>query len=280
MDYEFAAVGTDDESIREIANLLRIAFPMSDKYSDKFIEWQYRDNPDGKIIGFNAYYNKMLVAHYAVMPMIAIVFGKEEKGLLSLNTATHPEHQGKKLFTTLAEMSYRSAAEQGYGFVVGVANGNSTHGFINKLGFQLIGKLDAKLGFGKIKFKDNKDDIEFEKSWTEQSLRWRLANPENKYKIKNNKIYSVTDKMGIEAILFNAEKKYPLTNNNVSTGFRPMKLWIGIDNAVDWKRSFYFNIPDKMRPSPLNFIFKDLTTKNRTLDNNKVKFDAIDFDAY
>ena len=77
MSYEFVAVGTDDKSIREIANLLRLTFPDAGKYSDKFIEWQYRDNPDGKITGFNVYYNKELVAHYAIMPMTAIIFGKE-----------------------------------------------------------------------------------------------------------------------------------------------------------------------------------------------------------
>src|ERR1700746_2375930 len=202
MGYEFAAVKTDDASIREIAELLRIVFPGTKKYSDKFIQWQYRDNPDGKIIGFNAYENGKLVAHYAVMPMAAMIFGKEEKSLLSLNTATHPTHQGKKLFTTLAEMSYKAAAEQGYGFVIGVANANSTFGFINKLGFQLVGMLDAKLGLGKIIHKEKDPSIDFKKVWNEGTLKWRLSNPENNYKIKNKKIYSATDKTGIEAVLF------------------------------------------------------------------------------
>ena len=198
---------------------------------------------------------------------------------MSLNTATHPQHQGKKLFTTLAEMSYKTAVEQGYGFVIGVANANSTHGFVNKLGFQLVGKLDAKLGSGKI-VKKEENVFDFKKIWNESTLNWRIKNPENKYKIKGNKIYSKTDKPGIEAILYDGEKKHYLTDNNVSLGFKPVKLFIGIDNSIDWKKSFYFNIPDKMRPSPLNFIFKDLTGKNRILDFSKIKFDALDFDAY
>ena len=129
MDYQFAAINTDDKSIREIANLLRITFPEAQKYSDKFIEWQYRENPNGEILGFNAYYKGELVAHYAIMPVFATVFGVAEKGLLSLNTATHPSHQGKKLFSTLAEMSYKDASAKGYGFVVGVANAKSTPSF-------------------------------------------------------------------------------------------------------------------------------------------------------
>lgn len=280
MNYEFVPVNTDDRSIGEIAELMRITFPKTEKYSDRYIAWQYRDNPVGKVVGYNAYYEGKLAAHYALIPMKGILFSKEEKGLLSLNTATHPDHQGQKLFTTLAQMSYKAAAEQGYGFVIGVANANSTHGFTAKLGFQLVGKLDAKLGFGKLVFKEKISDADFSTIWNEPSLKWRIANPETNYKISDNKIYSATDKPGIEAILFDTDSGSTLKNNNVGIGFRPIKLWIGINNSIDWKRSFYFNVPDKMRPSPLNFIFKDLTSLNRKLNFDRVKFTALDFDAY
>src|SRR6267142_6002474 len=99
MDYEFFPVNTDSKSLQEIAELLRITFPKSTKFTEKFLEWEYRDNPDGKIVGYNAYFDRKLVAHYVLQPMLALVNGKTEKGLLSLNTATHPDHQGKKLFT-------------------------------------------------------------------------------------------------------------------------------------------------------------------------------------
>ena len=279
MSYEYIPVGTDDKAMNEIAELLCLVFPNTKKYSEAFIKWQYKANPDGAVIGFNAYQNGILAAHYAAIPMRAKLFGKEEKGLLSLNTATHPDHQGNKLFTALAELTYKAAAEKGYGFVIGIANASSTPGFINKLGFQLVGALDAKLGFGKINTSEKKD-LQFTKIWNKGSIDWKLANPEVKYKIKENVIYSATDKTGIEAILLDVSSLKPLPDNNVSLGFRPIKLWIGIDPSINWNRSLYFNIPDSMRPSPLNLIFKDLTLANRKLEKSKICFNAFDFDAY
>jgi GNAT superfamily N-acetyltransferase len=291
MSYEFVAIDRNNIAIKEIAELLRLVFPKAAKYSDAFIEWQYLKNPNGKIRGYNAFYDGKLVAHYAMMPIVADVFGKAERGLLSLNTATHPDHQGKKLFTALADMSYKAATEEGYGFVAGVANANSTPGFVNKLGFQLVGPLEAKLGFGKISYEKATKEFDFAKRWN-SSLPWRLTNPELKYKIKDNKVYSATDKFGIEAILLDVSGLYPLPDdldvsdvlplhdNAISSGFRPIKLWIGIDDRINWNKSFYFNVPKSMRPSPLNFIFKDLTLANRKLELNKVRFNALDFDAY
>ncbi len=279
MSYEYTPIGTDEKAIKEIAKFLQLVFPFAKKYSERFIKWQYLENPNGKVRGFNAYENGQLVAHYAMIPIVANVFGKPERGLLSINTATHPNHQGKKLFTTLADMSYKAAAIEGYNFVVGVANSNSTFGFVNKLGFQQVGALDAKLGFGKIKMLSENNSIDFSKRWN-GSIEWRLANPEAKYKINNNVIYSATDKTGIKAVLFDISAIFPLPDNNVNIGFRPIKLWIGIDSSIDWSKSLYFNIPNSMRPSPLNFIFKDLTLENRKLVKDKVKFNALDFDAY
>ncbi len=279
MEYEFSPVNTDSNSLKEIATLLRVAFPKSTQFNEKFLEWEYRDNPDGKIVGYNAYYNGLLVAHYVLQPMSANINGKTEKGLLSLNTATHPLHQGKKLFTRLAEKSYDLAKSKAYTFVVGVANANSTHGFINKLGFQLVGKLHAKIGMGNISRIKN-IQTEYERIWNDTNLKWRISNPENVYKIKNNFIMASAHMMGIEAILIEFEKANTLLQSQKSFNPQPLKLWIGIDHSVDWKKSFYFDIPNKLRPSPLNFIFKDLTNAKRKLNYESVKFSAIDFDAY
>lgn len=276
MSYEFSPIATDDVSIRKIAHLLRITFPKAEKYSDEFIDWQYRKNPNGMIKGYNAFLNGELVGHYAMLPIISNLFGTQEKGLLSLNTATHPDHQGKKLFTTLAEMSYKNAAAENFKFVVGVANANSTHGFITKLGFQLVGKLEAKLGIGKITTLKNEYTLDFENYWTKDALVWRLKNPEATYKIRNKKIIAATDQTGIEAILLHVD----LPDNTINIGFKPIKLWIGINQNISWRHSFYFDIPLRLRPSPLNLIFKDLTNQNRTLDFKKVQFNAFDFDAY
>ena len=43
----------------------------------------------------------------------------------------------------LAEGSIALARERGIACVVGVANTNSTHGFVKRLGFELVGRLPA-----------------------------------------------------------------------------------------------------------------------------------------
>ena len=280
MSYEYKPVETSDQAIKEIAELLRLVFPKTKKYSDAFIKWQYVKNPDGKVRGYNAYENGQLAAHYAMIPIVADVFGKRERGFLSLNTATHPNHQGKKLFTTLAEMTYKAAVAEKGSFVVGVANANSSPGFVNKLGFQLVGALDVKIGFGKVPPSKKQEGIQFIKTWNKELVQWKLANPKAAYKIKDNTIYSVTDKSGIEAVLMEFSNFYSLPDNNFSLGYRPITLWMGIDSSMDWSRSRYFNLPNSLRPSPLNLIFKDLTSTNRKLEKNKVRFNVFDFDAY
>ncbi|WP_025742724.1 GNAT family N-acetyltransferase [Aquimarina pacifica] len=280
MSYDFLPIKTDGESIHKITNLLRVTFPKAEKYTEEFVKWQYVENPVGSMIGFNAFLNDELAAHYALMPIKALVHGKEEKGLLSLNTATHPQHRGKKLFPILAAKSYQRASDLGFGFVIGVANAQSTSGFLKKLDFQLVGMLNAKLGWGKIVQKNSNNHIDYQRVWDDESVRWRLANPELKYQVKNNRVLAPTDSFGIQGILKDFDASYRLKNTQNTLGFRPIQLWIGIDDKIDWKKSFYFDIPKKMRPSPLNLIFKDLTEKGREFNFSGVQFSALDFDAY
>ena len=148
--YDFKPLTLDYEELSICSTLLKKTFPVTKRYNDKYLSWLYCDNPDGHAIGFNSYYKDSIGAHYATIPIEAEIYGRAEKGLLSLNTATHIEHRGKGLFTKLANHTYVSAKDQNYKFIVGVANANSTNGFIKKHGFQLVGPLKAKIGIGPI----------------------------------------------------------------------------------------------------------------------------------
>ena len=55
---------------------------------------------------------------------------------------------------------------------------------------------------------------------------------------------------------------------------------MGINNKINWKISKFIALPDKLKPSPLNLMFKDLRDLDISLDKNKIKFQAIDFDQY
>jgi hypothetical protein len=124
---------------------------------------------------------------------------------LSLNTATHPEHQGKWLFTTSAEKTYEVGKQAGYSFVVGVASANSTHGFVTKLGFQLVRGLDARVGCGAAAKASQGIGRDFERIWTPELVEWRIKNPSVRHAVIPKKrgceILARAGRLGIHAIL-------------------------------------------------------------------------------
>lgn len=279
--YRYELVKCDANSVNEYSNLLSITFPNTKKFTPEFISWQYIDNPLGTIVGFNAYAGEVLAAHYVGQPITAIINGEKKKGLLSLNTATHPDHRGKKLFTTLANKTYEYAAKNGYDFVYGVANANSTHGFVKRLGFQLVGALDVKIGVGKFSFKNTNKVFSFRRDIKRNELVWRLNNPSKEY-FYNENVIVPTGKIGLNAILMCSETKYlkELTVLRKFRGLKLFKLYVGINNSIEWKKTMFFNLPDRFKSSPLNLIFKDISGGNQKLDISNVKLQIIDFDGY
>ena len=282
--YEFRHLDLSTNGIQEISDLLKLVFPKTDANSYNYLDWEYNKNPEGKAIGFNAFFDNRLAAHYVTQPIKSRINGIETKGLLSLNTATHPDHRGKRLFTKLAEMTYKFAAEEGYQFVIGVANENSIKGFIKYLGFELIKPLDVKIGLGLHK-EQNNNEYNYVRSWDKETIKWRLSNPIIKYNTieKEGNIYILapTKKFGVHAVIGVFDKSLCneiLTKNKPF--FNKVKIWMGIDSRINWKKSAYVNFPDMLKPSPLNLIFKDLTNKNVRLDSETMKFQCIDFDAY
>lgn len=286
--YRFSQLNNSSEEIKETSELLLSVFS-SKKFSVEYLNWQYNKNPDGQAVGFNSYSeNGELAGHYVTQPMQAMLSGKITRGLLSLNTATHLNHQGKGLFTELAKKTYDYAHELGYEFVIGVANQNSTHGFIKKLGFQIVGKLNAVLGMGNVNencfypHENTFSQYDFVRVWDKSLLKWRISNPGNKYHIRKNRnrfeIISKTDSAFIKAVVgcFNSDI-FPASSFGIPIS-KPLTLLIGTDLAT--KSDFYFNIPNLLRPSPLNLIFKDLTQKNKNIYFDKTFFSSIDFDAY
>ena len=175
-----------NSELKSVSTLLKSVFPSAKHFSVEYLRWQYRENPDGEAITLNAFQGKELKAHYAVIPISINWSGQKTLGCLSLNTAVAPDAQGKGLFSRLASQCYEIASNKGYKFVIGVANANSTPGFVNNLGFQLVKSLDAFFFFGKAPdLYANKSQL-LCKDWNEESLMWRLRRPHSKYSISGN----------------------------------------------------------------------------------------------
>lgn len=286
MEFQIERFRVTEQDVASTVKLMADCFPKSTNlFSHEYLKWLYEKNPAGPAVGHNAFTTAHgLVGHYATIPVEAIIDGKLELGLLSLNTATHPIARGKGLFTLLAKKTFDTAKQEGFQFVVGVANQNSTPGFRKNLGFQVVSPLDVKIGFGTPSIDQSKEHMpRFSIARNVEYYQWRLARPDNSYKIYKDQgsLFSPTHIPFINVYLGCVESQF-IKNINLpkkSTSIFP-NIWIGLDSQISWRSKWYFNIPDKFKPSPLNFIFLDLSNKERKLSVNDIKFDALGFDAY
>ncbi|MDR0789430.1 MAG: GNAT family N-acetyltransferase [Bacteroidales bacterium] len=272
-DYTIEKVDVDDNSLMLVCGLLQTAFSKSIKFSFEYIQWQYRQNPIGKIVGYNAFARDgVLAAHYVAMPIVMTLFGERKKGLLSLNTATHPDHRGKKLFSILADRTYREAVENNFDFVIGVANANSTHGFLHNLGFYLIAPLNLRFGLGNNIFTKQAESFNCYRTWDEETLNWRLQSPKNKYSCRKN-IFSSPISFFMKTLsCVEIPLKLPKTSRML-----PLNLYVGL--GADLQKGTYFRVPSFIKHSPFNLIFKDLTGKLPVIKKEDMFFQLIDFDV-
>lgn len=272
--YDLKRTKSTPEASAEYAQFLGDVFDNDQLFTAEYIDWLYRQNPQGPVVGFDAIFEGEVVAHYVTIPVSAKIDGQVEKGLLSLNTATSPEHTGKGLFTKLATATYQAGADEGYKFVVGVANQNSTHGFVKKLGFELVRPLDARIGFMG-PYKATKD-ADFKMHWDEASLQWRLNKPSANYWAEETGYFAKTPYPLTRVFLGSGSSK--ASNSSFKKAFALFDLEIGL--SEEGRSGLSFEIPKALRPSPLNLIFKDLTESHRSLKDKSIRFQAMDFDAF
>ncbi len=285
----FSPIQFKSEAIFEYLKLFSKCFPANEKFNLNYLEWLYKKNPCGPALGYDAWDGEKLVAHYVVMPTNVFVDGLNIRGLLSLNTATHPLYQGRGLFTKLAEYTYASAAEQGFHAVFGVANANSTPGFVKKLGFQLVEPLDAKVGLGSLRvdLERVEEMAQFRTCWTRESLEWRCSNPNNPVLMRTKgvrlQLFALAKGLGLhvyaEQTIQNGLELGGLIQGGPSK-ISPLRLYLGLSPADCKRANCYVDIPQHFRPSPLNFIYKDLRCVPQQIEPGRVSFSFMDFDAY
>jgi GNAT superfamily N-acetyltransferase len=286
IELNFAPIRTDAAALAQYGELFTACFPMTDKFTPRYLEWLYVSNPDGRAVGYDAWDGERLAAHYVCIPARAWVEGREVPVLLSLNTATHPDYQGKGLFTKLASMTFEAGASQGFDGVYGVANANSTPGFVRKLGFQLVRPLEARIGVGGLRHAPRAapDALSFERKWSAEALRWRCANPHNPVFMRNgggklrfhaaasgHKLPAYAE-LDADGLMLAAPEGAPMLS--------PLRLFIGL--APDASSSYwnYASIPMRLRPSPLNLIYRSFAPRVSALDPSRIAFSFLDFDAY
>lgn len=276
----------DDAALAHYVALFENVFPKSARFSETYLAWLYRANPEGLAIGFDAWQGDSLVAHYACIPCSVELEGGAARAMLSLNTATHPSHQGQGLFTQLARLTYESAVALGIQAVFGVANANSTPGFTSKLGFELVRPLEAKVGWGGlgVDWDSLRLAARFQRRWSATSLAWRTANPKN--------VVRRLEEKGRTRFFANAKGHWlwayaeleSVANGPNRAFSAPVhvapRLYLGLlpDGVAQF--AGWMDVPQRLRPSPLNFIYKSLRDAPQKIDPRGMSVSFLDFDAY
>lgn len=283
--FEFQESQCADEALERYATLFRVCFPGANHLTPAYLRWLYRDNPCGRVVGMDALVDGVLAAHYVCVPAAISFRGVETRALLSLNTATHPEYQGRGLFTKLAELTYDLGQGKGFSSVYGVANANSTPGFLRKLGFQHVASLDARIGLGRpadIDWGGVERDAEFCRKWSPEQLQWRMCNPANplgfsRIGADGSAFHAKTDKRGV--IVWGEVPQVLDGIAETRPGMFLPRLFLGLYPHGAATRRLSIDIPGWARPSPLNFIYRSLREDHR-INPHAVSFSFLDFDAY
>ena len=239
---------------------------------DIFRYW-YLENPDGKVISYNAFDQGRLVAHQSFVPERMLVKGQITSCVRSMAVATHPGYRGKGLLSQLTNAALEDVKNEGYAFAYAVTNGNSVSSFVNHCGFSFVTRLNVKMGFGKGLTEDGGKT--YRRFWSKKSLKWRLKNGEygcsgdviiGKFKLGVNIIMGMIDSSLIDAIEFH-ERKVPCGIN----------LYVGLGAKLPWS---FWNVPRFVKHSPFNLVFRDMTEgKLPVMTKDNVFYQLFDFDV-
>ncbi len=286
-EYEYRPVDVTASELAAVVGLFAAVWPDARHLTVDYVRWLYAENPNGPVIGYNAWRGTALAGHYVVIPIRARLHGQVVPAALSLNTAVHPAHQGKGLFTELARRTYDEARTRGAHHVIGVANANSTPGFLRKLEFHDLGPLDARILWSAPTLGPRAAPPAWERVWEPHDLAWRIRNPSRPYTLVARhgcrQILAPTGRYGLLALLKldSPSEAAPLPGRAVHRPLlpRPM-LWIGRSARVRFRALGGVRLPNRFRASPLNLIIRYLVPGTPPVAPEAVEFAAIDFDAY
>ena len=278
--YQFSPIVCDDSGLAAMSTLLLGVFPRARQLTPAYLRWLYRENPDGEALGLNAFHGGRLVGHCAGVPLVATIDGEARRGIILVNAAVDRDHRRKNITRRTTDPMFEQAAAAGYDFAISTGNRYSTLPLLTR--FEMVGRLDARIGVGSPRRTEPAPAPSFERDWSGAALRWRLANPEGRYSVRHRagtlSVIAATGTPGIGAVLFDGPDRWVPDESGPSPA--PLRVWLGLDPAMRWSRSAFLPIPSRLRPSPLNLLYKALSGQGYLPDPSRIVFRALDFDPY
>ena len=133
--------------LTEIVNLLKQSLGESlIPKSENFWRWKHVENPFGQSPVLVAEENNKLIGVRAFMLWQWQLNGKTLKAARAVDTATHPNHQGKGIFKKLTLQLIEDCKQNHVDFIFNTPNKNSMPGYL-KMGWIKAGRLPMRLRF-------------------------------------------------------------------------------------------------------------------------------------
>ncbi len=279
-------ISTDQQALMACASLLQAAFPDSTHHTVEYLTWLYCHNPAGPVVGYNAWEGDVIIGHYACIPVEMYLDGETRVGLLALHTAMHPNYRNAGVIYSLARKTCKLAAQRGFACIYAVANAASTPVFVKALGFQFVCQLSAALGLAGLQpdWEKALEGNRFRRRWSAASARWRAANPANPTSLQAHDSHAMIFRAHTHIPMIAAYGLMPVeppapANCGSTTG--PIKLFLGLLPEGSCRFPTYLPIPERFKPSPLNFIYLPLLEgAPQTLARNEIILGVHDFDPY
>jgi len=298
------------------SRLLHDVFAKARFATPDYLKWYYAP-PEGPGVTWQTEAEVRASSTLAALPQVYHRTGARVRLALIVNLAVAPTMRGKGAFMRLGrfmiEDSPVSLDAQG---IVGVANANATHGWVDRSGFRLVMPLPVVVGVampGRPRGVTSHqatpeflagttaralfDDLDFgpddtwTQRWSPEKLAWRLANPAARYAVhagESGLAVSIGDRVRgvpLAVILKFAPRRGvsrmatgPLIRAAAATHRTPAYLHGGVNRRAP---VVGVPLPRRVLPSPLNLIYLKLGPEApEPKAFAPSTFEFLDFDAY
>ena len=267
--------------ISKYLDLYRKCFKNYDR-NITYLKWLYSENPKGNFIGIDAFDGNKLVGQIGGIPLNFNFFNNPIKTLVSINICIDKRYRGSRIFFNLARTLEKHLIENEFELLIGIGNKIATPAWVRSIKLKYLCQLNTFFGFYDFtKSVPSTKNYNLYVDWTDELIKWRSLNPYNKTKILNYK----------NKQLVCAKTKIPFTNvyspisseikdniiKKLSSDFH-LKLFVGLSNEIN-QNLLFRKIPNILKPSPLNFLYKFLN-EEYSLNKNEIFISFLDFDAF
>jgi len=125
------------ELASELLALHHRAWPGAEICDERFLRWQYDENPAGPALSTLARERSSgrIIAQFGALPVRLWVDGEERLGALGLNVVTDEAYRRRGLFVALGHAANERMAQAGASIAFAMPNENSFPGFVRHLGY-------------------------------------------------------------------------------------------------------------------------------------------------